>query len=448
MYSNNYSQQYHDYSGVDENTTVVDIGYRPRPYQAELHKNLKRFNVLVCHRRFGKTVLAIVEMIDRALRCDLKNPQYAYIAPTYGQAKRVAWEYLKDFTKDIPGRKVHEQELRIDIPRPDKGDRIRFMLLGAENPDSLAGIYLDGSILDEFSLMNPTVWSMLIRPALSDRIGWAIFIGTPRGQNHFYDLYSEAQKLGDSWYTAIYRASETGAVDAQELLEAKATMSEDEYMQEFECSFTAALVGAYYSKYIQELKDKKQITNVPYDPAAVVDTYWDLGIADSTAIWFVQQVGKEVHVIDYLESAGVGIEWYAQEIRNKRYVYGNHYIPHDGAAKELGSGRTRQETLRELGIRTEIVPRQSIADGINAVRLALPHCWFDKKKTEKGLKALQNYQRRWDNKLKDYVDKPLHDWTSHAADAFRMFGMTYNPRRRQMNLADLPRQSITDYNDL
>lgn len=410
------------------NVLEIDCGYKPRQFQAHLHNSLKRFNVLVCHRRFGKTVFSIMEMIDKSFYNNRKNPQYAYVAPTYGQAKRVAWEYFKDFTKHFPGVKVHEQELRIDIPRPDKGDKIRFMLLGAENPDSLAGIYLDGVVLDEYSLMNPVVWSTLLRPALSDRKGWAIFIGTPRGQNHFHDIYNLAMGL-PNWYTAIYKASETNVVDAEELIEAAAIMSEEEYEQEYECSFTAALVGAYYGKYINKLEDDGRIREVPHDSAVGVDTYWDLGIGDTTAIWFVQRVGKEAHIIDYHEANGLGLEAYVKMLKQKPYVYDTHYLPHDAAAREIGTGRTRQETLREFGLKTTIVPRQSVDDGINAVRLAFSHCYFDKVKTKDGVNALKNYQRKWDGKLKMFINKPLHDWSSHGSDAFRMFGLMFNPDR-------------------
>lgn len=427
-----------------ENAQHVDLGYTPRPFQAQLHNRLKRFNVLVCHRRFGKTVFSIMEQIDRAFRCQHKNPQYAYIAPTYGQAKRVAWEYFKDFTRHIPGVKVNEGELRIDIPRPDRGDKIRFMLLGAENPDSLRGIYLDGVILDEYAQCDPTIWGQVIRPALSDRKGWAIFIGTPKGQNHFYDIYNAAMGL-DTWYVATHRASQTKVVDADELLEARATMSDEEYDQEYECSFAAALIGAYYGKYINEIDEAGQLCEVPYDNNVVVDTYWDLGISDTTAIWFIQQVGNETHVIDYLEVGGKGLEFFSKELKNKPYVYGEHYIPHDGAARELGTGVTRQETLRKYGIKTNIVPRQSVADGIHAVRMVLPNCWFDRVKCEKGLAALKNYQRKWDSKNKMFLDKPLHDWASNGSDAFRMFGLTNNPGRKRLDHANLPRTSVENY---
>jgi hypothetical protein len=376
-------------------------------------------------------------------------PQYAYIAPTYGQAKRVAWEYFKDHVKEIPGVKINEADLRIEIPRPDKGDKIKIWLLGAESPDTIRGMYLDGACLDEFAQCDPIVWGQVVRPALSDRRGWAIFIGTPKGMNSFYDIYQQAIKLSaNGWYPFVAKASKTGIIPRDELEAARLEMSEEEYEQEFECSFQAALVGAYYGKYINAIQEKGQITSVPYDPSVPVNTYWDLGIGDTTAIWFVQHIGKEIHVIDYVEMSGVGLEWYARKLNEKPYVYGEHFLPHDGAAKELGTGTTRQETLRSLGIKTKIVPRQTVDDGINAVRMLLPMCWFDTEKTSKGLDALKNYERKWDSKNQLFVDAPLHNWASHAADAFRVFAMAFNPRRGTDIKRDLPREAIFDYNAL
>jgi phage terminase large subunit len=431
---------------------VIDLGYRPRPYQQILHSRLRRFNVIVCHRRFGKTVFSIAEMIDQGLNNPLKNPQYAYIAPTYGQAKRVAWEYLKDFCRKIPGAKANEADLRIDIPRPDKGDKIRFMLLGAENPDSLRGIYLDGVILDEYAQCDPIIWGQVIRPALSDRKGWAIFIGTPKGQNHFWDIYQNAisaSVASDNWYVAMYKASETGVLDDEELAEAKMTMSEEEYEQEYECSFSAALIGAYYGKYINELEKKGRIIDFNYDPTCSVSTYWDLGISDTTAIWFVQRVGSEIRVIDYIENGGVGLEWYAKEIQNRPYIYERHGIPHDGAARELGTGRSRQETLLDYGIRTDIIPRQSVADGINAVRILLQkNIWFHSTNCKRGLDALKNYQRKYDSKNQIFLDSPLHNWASNGADAFRMMGLDLQLPENRFNIREYERIAISDYNEL
>lgn len=433
-----------------QKTKVVSTGYIPRELQNKLHKDLKRFNVLVMHRRFGKTVFAINEMIDKGLRNELHNPQYAYIAPTYKQAKMVAWEYLQDFTKNIPGTEVNKSELSITIPRPSRGDKIKYMLLGADSPDSLKGIYLDGVILDEYAQQDPIIWGQVIRPALSDRKGWAIFIGTPKGMNHFYKIFKTAMNL-DNWYTKMYKASETGVVDAEELVDARETMSEEEYNQEYECDFSAAIMGSYYGKIINQLRDAKipRITSVPYDPALPVDTHWDLGIGDATTIWFRQRLGNEYRYIDYEEAVGEGLAFYVKLIKNKPYAYGRHVLPHDGAARELGTGKTRQETLLKFGLRTEIQVRQSIDDGIQAVRNMLPLCWFDSENCVRGLDCLTNYQKEWDSKLDMFKNKPKHDWTSNGADGFRISALD----NRKSDFAhdygkNLPRQAISDYDIL
>lgn len=422
---------------VDSNRIKrISTGYAPRPLQRIIHQNMKRFNVLVLHRRFGKTVLAINETIDRALRCPLKSPQYAYVAPTYGQAKRIAWEYLKEYTKDIPNSKPNEAELRVDIPRPHMNDKIRFMLLGSENPDTLRGIYLDGVVLDEFAVCDPTIWGQVVRPALADREGWAIFLGTPKGQNHFFDLYNKARKnaeLRPDWYVCTYRASETKVLSTYELRAAKDEMSEEEYLQEFECSFTAANTGAYYQKQMLIAEAENRVTSVPYDSSCFVDTYWDLGIGDTTAIWFLQVVGHEYHLIDYLEMSGKGLDYFVSEINKKPYTYREHTLPHDARARELGTGKSREETLRTLGMtRLYILPRWQVADGINAVRTILSKCWWDKDKCERGLLALHAYERKWDAKNQIFQEKPKHNWASNGADAFRYLAMGVRPESQRV----------------
>ena len=434
---------------MPSNRKIISLDYKPRFHQDLIHRSLKRFNVLVCHRRFGKTVLVLNEMVLRGLQNVLRNPQYAYLAPNYGQAKRVAWEFLKDIVRNIPGSRANEAELRIDIPRPQFGDHVRYMLLGAENPGSLRGIYLDGCIPDEFAECDPTIWGQVIRPALTDRLGWAIFIGTPKGRNHFWDVYSRAMLLekeeNSEWYTAIFKASETGIIPFSELEAARATMSEEEYAQEFECSFSAALIGAYYGKYMDEARKEGRICSVPYEPNALVHTYWDLGIRDTTVIWFMQQVGQEYHFIDYVEQSGEGIDYYVKELKKRPYNYGDHMLPHDGACKELGTGKSRQEVFRNLGVRTSILPRHSFEDGVNAVRMLLSKCYWDEKKCERGLNALINYERKWDAKNKIFTASAKHNWASHGADAFRTFGMGMRPDSGRRANKRLPREAAFDY---
>jgi hypothetical protein len=415
-------------------------------------------------------------MLDQGLRCPLKAPRYAYIAPTYTQAKRVAWDYLKDFTKNFPGREVREQELRIDIPRPDKGDTIRYMLFGADNADSIRGIYLDGCILDEYAQCSPDLWGQTVRPFLADRKGWAIFIGTPKGQNHFFDMYKLARKLAkgemtnddiksmgfedkteaeiraicDEWFTTVQPASRTGIVPRSELDASRAAMAEEEYEQEFECSFTAAMVGAYYGKQMEAALKEGRICNVPWERNLPVHTYWDLGVNDTTCIWFLQMVGKEYHLIDYYEMSGEDIPHYVSYLNSKPYIYGEHVLPHDGNARELGTGRTRQETFRSLGVRTRILPKHNPQDGINACRLILPKCYFDESKCERGIDALRNYEKKWDTKNKIFQVKPLHNWASNGADAFRILAMGTRSVDNGLvgNYSDknkLPRKAIMGY---
>lgn len=434
---------------MSQKTTVIKTGYVPRAFQDVLHNELKRFNVLVCHRRFGKTVFSVNELIDKGLRNPTRNPQYAYIAPNYGQAKRVAWDMFKEFTRNIPGVEVNEAELRIDIKLDGTGNRVRFMLLGAENPGSLRGIYLDGCVLDEYAEMDPTIWAQVIRPALADRRGWAIFIGTPKGQNHFYDVLEIAKKNPDDWHHITYKASQTRLVAAPELKAAKAVMAPEEYEQEFECSFAAALIGSYYGKQMEALEEKGRIAEVPHDPHLEVDTYWDLGLSDATAIWFVQQVGQEVRLIDYIEDSGQSLDWYARALKvgdRKDYNYGVHFLPHDAAARSLDTGRSRQETLRKLGLKTIILTKQKIEDGINAARVLLPKCWIDKKKCERGIKALNNYEKKWDAKNKIFSSKPLHNWASNGADAFRYVAQGLKEDSQKFENKTFQSYADTDYN--
>lgn len=436
-----------------EKVEVIHTGYEPRPLQEKLHILLRRFNVLVCHRRFGKTVFAINEQIDQALRCEAKNPQYAYFAPTYSQAEKVAWEYIKEYTKKLPGVKVNESKLTITIFRKDRGDKIKIILMGAENIDAARGMYFDGVILDEFGDMDPRIWSQVIRPALMDRGGWAIFIGTPKGQNHFYDIYQVAKKQSanqnSDWFVALFKASETGILNEADLFAAKLEMDEDDYEQEFECSFTAANKGAYFGKLLLEAEQNGRIRDVPYDASLPVYTWWDLGIADSTAIWFTQPYSFSEHrVIDYHEDSGVGLDVYAREIQAKKYIYREHILPHDGGARSLETGKTRQETLRELlGQNPTVLKKHGVADGIQACRMILPKCYFDEKKTERGRECLKNFQKKWDAKNKIFSSAPLHNWASHGADAFRTFAMGHREESK-IDKRNRPRTSMSEYDVL
>jgi len=409
----------------------VVIPYAPRRAFLPLHQRTERFGVVVAHRRAGKTVAAINDLIRAVLSCPNPNPRAAYLAPYYAQAKDVVWNYLKHYTASIPGVMTNESELRVDLPN---GGRVR--LYGADNYDRLRGIYLDDVVLDEYADMDPRAWSQVIRPALADREGRALFIGTPKGRNAFWKLYDEAQ-ADPEWFSMRLRASETGILPQAELDKMRATMSEDEYARELETSFEAAIEGAYYARVLTDAETEKRIGNVPHDPGIEVHAAWDLGIGDSTVIWLAQFVGREVRLIDYIENNGVALDWYARELRNKPYTYAPLILPHDAQARELGTGKSRVEMLEGLGFRTRIAPKLSVEDGIEAVRRLIPRTWIDEKRCELGLRAIRDYREKRDEKRRLGMG-PLHDWTSHAADALRYLAVAYEEPRVKREAARRP----------
>ena len=391
----------------------IVIPYKPREHQLKVHDLLegKRFAVVVAHRRFGKTVAALNHLIREAVLNTKETPRYAYIAPTYGQAKRVAWDYLVKYTDPLGGTN-NISELRVDF----WGRRIQ--LYGSDNPDSLRGQFFDGVIIDEVGDQNPKIWTDIVRPALTDRKGWCLFIGTPKGHNHFKELRDRAEKE-DGWGLLEFKASETGVVDDTELKAAKNEMGEDKYRQEFECSFDAAVEGSYYGQILNELEEKKHMQEIPKEELSKTFTAWDLGMGDSTSIWVAQLVGTEIRLIDYYENHGVGLDHYVKWIRDNDYTKAQHILPHDVRVRELGTGKSRMEMLEEAGLEIKIAPRMGLDDGIQAVRRILPRCWFNVPKVQIGLNCLRNYRRDYDEKRKIFYERPLHDWSSHGSDSFR-----------------------------
>jgi phage terminase large subunit len=402
----------------------ITLPYTPRSIMLPFHDRTERFACLVAHRRCGKTVAAVNDLIRDAFVIPRENVRVAYIAPYFNQSKAIAWDYVKQFTAPIPGMKYNESELRADFPN---GARLR--LFGADNYDSMRGLYFDAVVLDEPADFPVSAWPTVIRPALSDRKGKATFIGTPKGKNDFWETYHNAQ-TDPNWFCAMHKASETHILDEEELAEALRTMGEDRYAQEFECSFEAAIQGAYYGTEMKRVTEDGRIMRVPYDRALGVITAWDLGVGDSTAIWFAQVVGSgaEFRIIDYYENSGVGLDHYARVLQDKGYIYDSHILPHDVQVKELGTGKSRLETLDALGIRTvEVAPKLMIDDGIQAVRSMLDKCYFDEERCDRGIEALRQYQRDFDEKGKTWRGRPKHDWTSHGADAFRYLAVGYRP---------------------
>lgn len=361
-------------------------------------------------------------MIKAALTCTKPRPQFRYIAPFYSQAKTVAWEYLKYYGAPVMVNK-NESELWIEVLG---GGRVR--LFGADNADSMRGQYSDGDYLDEYGDFKPSVWGNVIRPALADRQGWAVFGGTPKGKNQFWEVSEIARKTPGEWFMLKLLASQSKLLPESELEAARKQLSADQYEQEFECSFEAAILGAYYGREMRDADKQGRICEVLPDPALPTFTAWDLGFKDDTAIWWYQLVRGEIHVIDYYAVSGADIAQLAKVVKDKPYRYAKHFLPHDARAKTLAAqGKSIVEQMAEhLGPQSlAIVPEIGLQDGIQAARKAFPHCWFDEDACSEGLEALRQYQREYDEDKKSFRERPRHDWTSHPADAFRMLAVAY-----------------------
>lgn len=400
---------------------VITHDYAPRPQFLGYHARDRRWSCIVAHRRAGKTVAVVNDTFARSIYTKKPNSRYAYIAPFYQQAKIIAWDYLKQATRGITTR-VLESELSVTL---QNNSVIR--LFGADNPDSLRGIYLDGCVLDEFADMVPSIWGNVIRPLLSDRRGWATFIGTPKGHNAFYDVY--LQSLRDpEWFSLVLKASETGLIPPEELADARRSMTDDQYRQEFECDFEAAIVGAYYGEQMRAADTEGRICAVPYDDRFEVHAYWDIGRRDETVIWFAQEVAREVRVLRVEADSGKDVAYYAELVDNMPFPVTRHYLPHDARAQTLASGRSVIEQLvNDHGLDCEIAPSLSVQDGIQAARLLLPRCVFSLEFCLMGIEAMKVYQKKWDDAAKCFRERPLHNWASNYADAFRIMALCIEP---------------------
>jgi hypothetical protein len=380
--------------------------------------------ILLWHRRCGKdkTVLNMVvkKMLERV-------GMYFYIFPTFTQAKRVIWDgkdkdgfsFLDHFPKELIER-INETELKITLKNGSS-----FQLIGSDNYDAVRGTNPIGVVFSEYAFQNPIVWDV-IRPILSQNDGWAVFVYTPNGNNHGQELYQMGVDNSE-WFVQKLSVEDTHAISLEAVeAERQAGMDEQMIQQEYYVSFDAGMKGAYYSEQLEKARKENRIGSVPYNPNGLVSTYWDLGIDDAMAIWFVQTVGQEVHIIDYLENDGEGVDWYKKQLSEKGYNYSMHYWPHDGEQRELSTGRSRKDTAEALGLKPiEIIPQHNVIDGINQARAVFNRCWFDKEKCKQGIKALENYTKEWDDKRKVFRLRPAHTWASHAADAWRYFAMGY-----------------------
>lgn len=423
---------------------VLPYKYQPRLYQVPLWRHFQgndegKRGVAVWHRRAGKDLFAINMIQTKVME---RVGVYWHMLPTYKQGRAIVWN---GFTRD--GRKFLDHfHPKLVANQNNTNMTVTFangsiyQVVGTDDVNSLVGTNPVGVVFSEYSLHDPAAWDY-IRPILAENGGWALFIYTARGKNHGYKML-EMAKNNPRWFQQVLVAGsgpectkrpDGTPVISDEVIdeERKAGMPEEMIQQEFKCSFEAPLVGAYYGSQMMTALNAGRITSVPWEPKLPVHTAWDLGVGDSTAIWFIQRYGMEERVIDYYENSGEGLLHYAKVLRGQTddgkhradYMYGVHYAPHDIEVRELGTGKSRLETAKAMGIRFKVVHKAEVDDGIEAVRNLIPSCWFDEKRCERGIEALRQYRKEWDDEHKCFKSTPLHDWTSHGADGFRTYAM-------------------------
>lgn len=400
--------------------------YAPRACFLSLHNRRARWSVVVAHRRAGKTVAMCADLVIGMLECSLPRPQAAYLAPFREQAKKVAWSYLKELTRDFWVKDPNESELKI-VMRAHTGEEATIYVGGADSPDSLRGLYLDAVVLDEVGDMRPTAWYSVLRPALSDRQGWAIFAGTPRGKNLFWNLREEARLNPRTHILLELPASKTQILPPEELEAARAQMTEESYEIEYECSFDAAIPGAYWAKDIGRAYEEGRVAKFELDREFPVNFVADLGYTDSCAWWGWQETPDGLRVVEHYERDNEPIAHYVEWLKRRPYKVGQVWLPHDAKAKSLQTGRSIIEQFLKSGITPRLVPELSLQDGIEAARQILPHCWFDEGACYEGIEHLRGYMREWDERSQTFRNRPKHDQHSHSADAFRYLSLCAKP---------------------
>lgn len=423
------------------------LEYQPRDQFLPFHNRRQRWASLNTHRRAGKTVALVNDMIVGALQCPLRKPQLAYVGPTFTQSKRIAWTYLKDYAQPFMSRPPSESELKITL----HGDRTLYCL-GADNPDSLRGMYLDGAVMDEYALFRPSVFSTIIRPALSDRNGWGVFASTPRGKNIFYHTQRQAES-DPQWYHLTLKASESGIISAAELSDLRKDMDPEEFAQEYECSFDAALKGAIYAEEVNQLFSDKRVRPDLYEPNLPTHVVFDLGFTDSTvAIWWQEHRTGELIVVNVEATQGKDIFHHIERIAQFQGAHdlGDVWLPHDARAKSLQTGRSLIEQFLDNDIRPQIVPNHKVRDRIQATRKMFPRIHIEENSGDDLIEALKGYRRQWDDNLLRFSDTPLHDWCSDYADAFGYMCVVAAPRYAEgTTKAELRKQdqkSLSEFN--
>jgi hypothetical protein len=413
---------------VERKRQSIVLPFSPREWQKKLLDDPAPRIVAVVHRRAGKSTALLWRGLRHAIVCKKPLPRSVHILPYAVQWGRTGlWDQLVSAAESIPGCEVRKAAMSVKLPNGGT-----FVCGGADNQDTWRGGYADHVTIDEADDCPPSMVPLVVEPMLADRDGVLVRSGTPKGRGVLQAAYDRARVTpGHSSYLLDY--TKTKALSDSAIERLKMEMTEEEFASELCCSFEAPNSGSYYGKLMQAAEDEGRIGNVPHEPTLRVWTSWDLGIDDSTAIWFVQTLRSgEWRVIDYIEGSGEALEYYVRLLQARGYAYERHLLPHDAEVRELGSGRSRTETLHGLGVKpTRIVRQHNVADGIQAVRAVLPRCWFDAGRCALGIRALRNYRREWNENAQTWRSNPVHDHASHGADSMRYMalGVRENEKR-------------------
>jgi len=401
--------------------------FEPRDYQKPLFNSFGK-NILrnegdvnrffyVWHRRCGKDLAALQLTIMASM---YRKGTYWHMLPKYNQARKAIWDgmnkegraFIDYFPKDMIAQ-VHKNEMKITLVNGSI-----WQMQGSDNYNDLIGTNPIGVVFSEYAYSHPMAWQK-IAPMLRENGGWAIFETTPHGENHAYDMYHAGENL-DNWFTETLTIEDTGIITKEEVEEERASgIPEEMIQQEYYCSWESALVGAYYAEQLRRAEDDGRVTELPCDETKTVDTWWDVGDRDSTAIVFTQQIGQWIHIIDYYENTGQPPSHYIGVINNKGYNYNKHHLPHDADAVRAGTSyymRYKEGGL--MGVTVQPRTNNLNAD-IDSVRMLFNRVRIDKDKCYQLLQCLKNYTKHYNEERKCYDNHPLHDWTSHGADAFR-----------------------------
>ncbi|MBA4259147.1 MAG: hypothetical protein C0446_08280 [Chitinophaga sp.] len=398
----------------------LTVPYNPNPCQKEVHDLLSRnsFGVVVVHRGFGKSWLAVNELIKRAWESKAaQGGRFLYVAPEKQQAKNTVWREFKFFLEGIP-HTTHESELSITFPN---GSVIR--LEGADNPDRLRGTHNDYVVMDEVAQMPQEIWYEAIYPTLQAKSGGALFIGTPKGDNLFKEVRDRALGI-KNWFVYEKNIMETGVFSAERIVEIMQTLPKDKFEQEYMLSWTAANLGTYYAHILDD-PNLGVLQEVKFDPTLPVITGWDLGTSDATVIWFAQQhrtTGK-VHFIDFYTNAGKDIYHYIGVVKSKPYVYDYHILPHDVRQVGWETGKNRLSVFKSFGMPIRVAKKLTVEEGIAITQTTLYRSVIDVKSCAEGIKHLRNYQAKVDRITGEIQKTPKADKNDHAADAMRTFAV-------------------------